>query len=95
MNSTQTIDNFTEKGTHIANMIVNALAVEGIESRIDTVYLDYGQSWLWETVVVCATDNNSSYQALNPRQFKDMNSGDFNYAEINEIVAEAKRLTSK
>ena len=95
MNSTQTLDKFTEKGTRIATMIISALAVEGIEARLDIVYRDYGQNWLWETVIVHATDNSSSYQALNPRQFEAMNSGDFNYAEINEIVAEAKRLTSK
>lgn len=93
MNSTTHQDNFTEKGRKVAEMIVNALAVEGIESRIDVTYLDYGQNWKWETVIVNPTSNSSSYQALNPSQFKDMNEGTFNYAEIHEIVATAKRLT--
>lgn len=90
MNSTQTYDKFTEKGTRIAVMIVNALAVAGIDARIGITYRDYGQNWMWETVLIGSPSD--SYQALSPQQFDTMNSGDFDYAQINEIVATARGL---
>jgi hypothetical protein len=91
MNATTTrTDNFTNTGWHTAQAIVSAIAAHGIKARIGTTYLDYGQNWKWETVLVGGEDN--SYQALNPRQFKAMNDGTFDYSEVNEIVATAKRL---
>lgn len=83
-------DAFTNKGRSIATAIVCALHANGIGARIDTTYLDFGQNWMWETVIIGSGQN--SYQGLNPRQFKDMNDGSFDFAEINEIVATAKKL---
>lgn len=91
MNTTTThTDTFTVTGRHIAEAIVHALYANGIGARVDTTYLDFGQNWMWETVIIGSGQN--SYQGLNPRQFKDMNDGSFDFAEINEIVATAKKL---
>lgn len=90
MNTTTRTDTFTNTGWNIAQAIVHALAAYDIKARIDTTYLDYGQNWKWETVLVGGEDD--SYQALNPRQFKQMNDGTFDFTEVNEIVATAKRL---
>lgn len=92
-NSTTHQDNFTETGRKVAEMIILALSVEGISARIDTTYLDYGQNWMWETIIVNPTDNTSSYQLLNPRQFKEMNDGTFDYSEIQQIVSGAVKLS--
>ena len=81
-----THSNFTENGKLVAEAIVKALEAQGISARIGQAYLDYGQGWTWDTVLVIAKEN-SEYQALNPRQFKQMNEGTFNYSEINTIVA--------
>lgn len=91
--ATQRIDTFNQTGKAAANAVVYALRSQGIEARIDTTYRDYGQNWLWETVIVGATDNNSSYQALNPSQFEAMNDGCFDYSEVNEIVKTAIKLS--
>lgn len=94
MNATTTrTDTFTNAGYHTAQAIVSALAACDIAARIGETYLDYGQNWKWETVLVGGEGN--SYQALNPRQFKQMNDGTFDYSEINEIVANAKRTFKK
>ena len=86
----QTFDRFNERGRAIADLIVAEVKAKGIEARVGETYRDYGQNWMWETVLVGPEGN--SYQALNPRQFEDMNSGDFNFAEVREIVAQAERL---
>lgn len=92
-NATTHQDNFTETGRKVAEMIILALSIEGISARIETTYLDYGQNWKWETIIVDATPTNSSYQLLNPREFKEMNEGTFDYADIKAIVAGAVKLS--
>ena len=93
MNSTQTIDKFTEKGHKIAEVVISALKVEGIEARIDTTYRDYGQNLLWETVIVNATETTSSYQLLTPAHVSSMNDGTFDYSEITKIVEDAVKCS--
>lgn len=84
-------DTFTPAGLNIARAIVAALAANGVDARIDTTYMDYGQDWKWQTVIVDGGTTGHGYQALNPRQVADMNANTFDYAEINEIVAFATR----
>ena len=86
----QTFDRFNERGRAIADLIVAEVKAKGIPARVGETYRDYGQNWMWETVLV--GEEGKSYQALNPHQFETMNDGSFNYAEIREIVAQAQRL---
>lgn len=86
-----TFNRFNKRGRIIAELIVNEVQEAGLKARIGETWRDYGQNWMWETVLIGTEDH--SYQALNPRQFEDMNDGDFNFAEIKEIVATAKRLS--
>ena len=90
MNDETTVKRFTNSGYNIANAIVSALQANNIKSEIAVTYLDYGQNIKWETVLVGR--EFSKYQVLNPRQFKQMNDGTFDYSEINEIVSTAKRI---
>lgn len=88
----KTFSKFNERGRAIANLIVAEIKEVGIEAHVGETWMDYGQGWMWETVLVGTTNG---YQALNPRQFKDMNDGDFDFSEIKEIVATAQRLTRR
>lgn len=88
---TTRLDTFTETGAAIAMAIVYAIRAKGIDAKLYTTYRDYGQDWKWETILV--GNGTSAYQALNPRQFEQMNEGTFDFAEINEIVATAEKLS--
>ena len=36
--------------------------------EVKDIYFDYGQGWMWTTIVFNGGDQWSSYQALNPKQ---------------------------
>lgn len=78
-------ESLNENGNLIAEAIIKALAANGVEAKVEKTYLDYGQDWTWDTIIVRSA--TGSYQALNPAQHKAMNEGTFNYADINDIVA--------
>ena len=93
METKTTLDTFNETGAAIAMAIVQAVRSKGIDAKIATTYLDYGQNWKWETVLVGT--GSSAYQALSPRQFKSMNDGTFDFSEINDIVKTAESFNFK
>lgn len=82
----------TPNGKLIAEAIVKALQANGFLAFIDKTYLDYGQDWTWDTIIV--KSKTGHYQALNPRQFKDMNEGTFMFYEIDQIVSDARKLNA-
>lgn len=77
-------------GKLIAEAIVKALEANGIQAEVGRTYLDYGQGWTWDTIIVQTP--TGSYQALNPRQHDAMNNGNFDFSDINQLVADAKKF---
>ena len=45
--------------------------------EIRDIYFDYGQGWMWTTIILNGGDQWSSYQALNPKQQAQIVYGDF------------------
>ena len=91
--SNQTFDRFNERGRAIADLIVAEIKDKGIQARVGETYRDYGQNWMWETVLV--GPEGDSYQALNPHQFETMNDGSFDFSQVREIAATAERLARR
>lgn len=48
--------------------VMFATSKNGYKYEVEDVYLDYGQKWMW-TTIVCYGDNNSSWQVLSPRDW--------------------------
>lgn len=45
---------------------LTAMSPKGYRYYVDDIYFDYGQNWMYTTVI--ADDGDGGYQALNPRQ---------------------------
>jgi hypothetical protein len=84
-------DTFTEVGRKKAEEIAQRINELGGRARIDVTYLDYGQDWTWETLIVYFKKLNMEYQALSPRDFEQMNEGKLSEERVEEIVAEGLR----
>ena len=76
-----------EKGTREYKALEAAAALAELKSPngykyfVMNTYFDFGQDWLW-TTIVAEKPNGDSYQALDPREHAAIITG-----EINEIVA--------
>ena len=84
-------DKFTQTGLKVANQIVETLNLMGIKARIGTTWLDCGQDWTWETILVVSKSLDMEYQALTPRDFNDINEGNLSLERIQKIVAQATK----
>jgi hypothetical protein len=80
------MDWFTEQGNAIAQYVVDKINEAGGKARIDVTYMDYGSKWAWETILVHSKSLDMDYQALSPRDFKEMNEGIISDEKINKII---------
>jgi hypothetical protein len=80
------MDRFTLQGHNIAKLIVDKINESGGKARIDVTYLDFGQRWAWETILVYSKSLDLDYQALSPKEFKEMNEGIISDETINKII---------
>jgi hypothetical protein len=84
-------DTFTSQGQQKAMEIVSAINLLGGKARIGVTYRDYGQDWTWETILVHHKGLDMEYQALSPRDFREMNEGTISPESIKKIVADATK----
>ena len=76
-----------------AAMLLNAEREDDDTAAFEVrdIYFDYGQGWMWTTIVVNAGDEWSSYQALNPKQQGEIVYGDYeDFAKAVWEVAESR-----
>lgn len=62
--------------------------------ELKTVYFDYGQNWLHETIIATSKGCGDGYQILNPRDWKLVDSGEIDKAIAN-IIEKQSDLLSK
>ena len=73
--------------------LLEAVDSEGILYSVGDCYLDFGQNWMWTTII--AHDPNSqnkvlsSWQALTPRQWKEIEAAE-TIEELAEIASKIK-----
>lgn len=61
------------KNMKMAAMVGEMLSPNHWEYRVESTYLDYGQNWVWTTIIVYNhRDFGGSYQALNPREWNEI-----------------------
>jgi len=84
-------DTFTSVGYQKASDIVTTINTLGGKARLGVTYLDYGQDWTWETILVVSKSLDMEYQALTPRDFNDINEGNLSLERIQKIVAQATK----
>ncbi len=58
----------------------------GLKYVVGDCYLDYGQSWMWTTII---SRGEWEYQVLNPKQWKDIMLAD-SFSELYKIVDEIR-----
>jgi hypothetical protein len=80
------MDWFTPQGNAIAQYVVDKINELGGKARIDVTYMDFGSRWAWETILVYSKSLDLDYQALSPRDFKEMNEGIISDEKINKII---------
>lgn len=88
-NQARHFDSFTVEGKQKAQEIVNAINLTGGKARLGETWLDYGQSWAWETILCQSRSLDMEYQALSPRDFEEMNEGRLSASRIMEIISRA------
>jgi hypothetical protein len=74
------------RGYNDALKIVNEINNNGGNARLGQTYMDYGAGITWETVLVHSKSLDMDYQALNPRDFEEINMGILPTERIREIV---------
>lgn len=84
-------DSFTEEGRKEAQAIVDLINQTGGQARIDETWLDHGQSWAWETIICKSRSLDMDYQALDPRDFEEINEGKLPTKRALEIIAKATK----
>lgn len=85
------MDKFTGQGNIIASTIVNRIVDQGGKARIDTTWMDLGQRWAWETILVHCPNLECDYQLLTPKDFREMNEGTITDERINAIIERARK----
>lgn len=45
---------------------------EDMHFKVENIYFDMGQNWMWTTVVAYNDKKDSSFQALDPRAWKEI-----------------------
>lgn len=48
----------------------------GLECKVQTVYYDFGQAWLWTTILARRATDTNWCQILSPRDHQDIIEGD-------------------
>lgn len=81
-------ENFVEVTLRLAEMYPKR------NFKIDTVYFDYGQNWLHDTILSSSKETGDSYQVLCPRDWKLIDNGEIDLA-IENIVKQQHNLLSK
>lgn len=56
--------------------------------KVEDIYFDMGQNWMWSTIVAYNDRDGSSFQALNPRDWKEI-INDATNSQIRNICKEA------
>jgi hypothetical protein len=84
------MDRFTEQGRVVAMMIVKGIIANGGKARIGVTWMDMGQRWAWETVLVHSQSLKTDYQLLDPKDFHDMNEGKITPERIEQLIQKAR-----
>ena len=77
------------KALTTASAILTAVSPKGITYTVEDTYFDYGQRWMWTTII--ANDPSStfgSYQALCPRDYEKILTTDDMLTTLSEIRAD-------
>ena len=72
--------------------IMNDNVNKDVEVYIDECWEDKGAGMKWTTIIVKGP--KGSYQALSPRQHRQVESGTFQFDEIEQLVITANELVS-
>lgn len=56
-----------------ASTILTAISPKGITYTVDDTWFDYGQNWMWTTIIAYDPSTSfGSYQALCPRDYENI-----------------------
>lgn len=73
--------------------IMNDNTNEDVHVSVGGVWEDYGAQMWWTTILV-KSDNGRSFQALSPRQHKEIEDGVFTLVEVEELIESANSISS-
>lgn len=59
----------------------------GLDTKVETVYYDYGQRWKWTTVIGYPDEDGNGVQILSPKKQRDILYGTED--DFHDVVAEA------
>lgn len=62
----------------------------GTTFYVGETYLDFGQNWMWTTILADNSKTGSSWQALNPREWKEIYSAE----KASELARIAEEIAS-
>lgn len=82
-NDAKAYDNLVEVAGMLTESSVNDWGYE-----VEDCYLDYGQKWMWTTIICYCTDGHT-IQVLNPKEWKEIVNAT-SQEELNRIVEEIK-----
>lgn len=66
---------------------IAAEETKDMEYKVQDTYFDYGQDWMWTTVIAINLKDGSSFQMFNPRDWAEI-INDATNARIREIIRE-------
>lgn len=75
------------KRLEAAASLLQAYSKNGFIYHVENVYLDFGQDWMWTTIVCYG--NDSSWQVLSPREWTEITSA----ATMEQLVSEVVNMT--
>lgn len=70
-----------------AASLLQAYNKNGFTYEVKDVYFDFGQDWMWTTIVCYG--NDSSWQALSPREWTEITCA----ATMEQLVSEVVNMT--
>lgn len=60
---------------------------EHMQFKVQDVYFDFGQDWMWTTIIAYNLKDGSSFQMLSPREWEEI-INDATNSRIREIIIE-------
>ena len=81
----------------VAKML-EALSPNGVEYEVGETYFDFGQDWIWTTILAYEKDSVfGGYQAINPRDWESviMAENENDFAKVVSVIRNNKFFNDK
>ena len=92
MANPRVIEEYTKEYTKLEAVakMLEALSPNNVRYEVEETYFDYGQAWLWTTIIAYSPVTTfGSYQALTPREWERIINAENEY-EIAEAVSDIR-----